>query len=112
MRIAMPSPRNTNHERLFIERPAGAAYDSAPGGPPVTKMVRWLMQQGVADEDIDEFLRRCHEQPTEDDLEKGETYAGENQIREAMQKDGMPRAKHAMDEHPTLGIVFPEKGFG
>lgn len=33
MRIAMPSPRGTNHERLFISRrSAEAAYDSDPDG--------------------------------------------------------------------------------
>jgi hypothetical protein len=29
--IPMPSPRGTNHERLFINAPRGAAYDSKFG---------------------------------------------------------------------------------
>jgi hypothetical protein len=29
MKIAMPSPNNTNHAQLFIDRPVVAAYDSA-----------------------------------------------------------------------------------
>jgi hypothetical protein len=109
MKIAAPSPKGTNHARLFIERFAGAglAFDSAPKrlGPRMRDgLVRAMCRAGCSDEDIDRILALCDAgDPAEDELGLGERYEGENVRLEATSKDGLPNYKPSGMPRNALG---------
>ena len=106
-RRALPSPKGTNFEKLFL--PAGAtgyAFDAAParmGTKMRDAMVRHLVRAGLDDESIDEFLKLCAE-PAEDGAYVDGEWDPDASPEDHVGRDGLPNdSGNGLPKHAIAG---------
>jgi hypothetical protein len=121
-RIPMPSPSGKNREGLFMPSRSGMALDAAPDEP--TRRPSRALCNRAYERVLEECGRAAADEwwgtlfgppdaPAED-LEEGETYAGEHQSREAVSKDGLglpTYRRNGMPDNALAGDSSPRAIF-